>query len=122
MSSCDKGRFINIFSKYQFGIRYVDTMDFQNDRPMVDVDLSCAECGTHISQLPFQPSGDRPVYCRDCNRARRDNNSRGPRERKMYDVDVNCSGCGTRISQLPFQPRDTSNIQCRDCYLKNKDN
>ena len=25
----------------------------------------CAECGTE-TQVPFQPSGERPVYCRDC--------------------------------------------------------
>ncbi|MCX6746193.1 MAG: hypothetical protein NTX00_04240 [Candidatus Parcubacteria bacterium] len=33
--------------------------------------LKCAECGIDITQLPFQPSADRPVYCRDCNRKRR---------------------------------------------------
>ena len=25
----------------------------------------CAECGKE-TQVPFQPSGDRPVYCSDC--------------------------------------------------------
>jgi CxxC-x17-CxxC domain-containing protein len=25
----------------------------------------CAECGKE-TQVPFQPKGDRPVYCRDC--------------------------------------------------------
>jgi CxxC-x17-CxxC domain-containing protein len=25
----------------------------------------CAECGI-TTQVPFRPSGDRPVYCRDC--------------------------------------------------------
>ncbi|MGE5397636.1 MAG: zinc-ribbon domain containing protein [Chitinophagales bacterium] len=25
----------------------------------------CASCGKE-TQVPFQPSGDRPVYCRDC--------------------------------------------------------
>ena len=35
--------------------------------------LKCAECGAEITQLPFQPSADRPVYCRECNRARKQN-------------------------------------------------
>ena len=38
-------------------------------RKMVDVrhlGLKCATCGVEISELPFQPSGDRPVYCREC--------------------------------------------------------
>lgn len=97
-------------------------MNFQSDRQMFDVDVNCGKCGTHISQLPFQPSGDRPVFCRDCNRARRDDNRDSRPERQMFAVDVNCSGCGTHITQLPFQPRDGSEIQCRDCYLKGKSN
>lgn len=28
-------------------------------------DVTCAECGTE-TQVPFRPSSDRPVYCRDC--------------------------------------------------------
>jgi CxxC-x17-CxxC domain-containing protein len=28
-------------------------------------DATCAECGAE-TQVPFRPSGDRPVYCRDC--------------------------------------------------------
>ena len=28
-------------------------------------DAVCASCG-QATQLPFQPRGDRPVYCRDC--------------------------------------------------------
>lgn len=30
---------------------------------------TCSECGNE-AEVPFQPSGDRPVYCRDCFRAR----------------------------------------------------
>ncbi len=28
-------------------------------------DVKCSECGKD-TQVPFKPSGDRPVYCRDC--------------------------------------------------------
>lgn len=27
--------------------------------------VKCSNCGKD-AQVPFQPSGDRPVYCRDC--------------------------------------------------------
>lgn len=53
--------------------------DFSGGRPqrqMYDVSamgLKCASCGTDITQLPFQPSSDRPVYCQECNRQRRQN-------------------------------------------------
>ena len=32
--------------------------------------VECAECGKE-TQVPFEPKGDRPVYCRDCFNARR---------------------------------------------------
>jgi len=31
----------------------------------------CSECGAEITELPFEPDGTRPVYCRDCYRKRR---------------------------------------------------
>lgn len=30
----------------------------------------CAQCGQETT-VPFEPTGDRPVYCRDCFQARR---------------------------------------------------
>ncbi|HEY8344510.1 MAG TPA: zinc-ribbon domain containing protein [Bacillota bacterium] len=30
----------------------------------------CASCGS-ATKVPFQPSGDKPVYCRECFQARR---------------------------------------------------
>jgi len=35
----------------------------------------CAECGKE-TEVPFQPRGDRPVYCRDCY-SRRSTSTRG---------------------------------------------
>jgi len=32
--------------------------------------VTCAQCGKQ-TEVPFQPSGDRPVYCRDCYDRRR---------------------------------------------------
>jgi len=26
----------------------------------------CADCGKEITELPFEPSPDRPVYCQEC--------------------------------------------------------
>ncbi len=40
----------------------------KDERPMYTV--KCAECGKE-TQVPFEPKGDRPVYCRDCFNARR---------------------------------------------------
>lgn len=101
-------------------------MAFNDDRQMYDVDVNCAQCGKHIDKLPFQPTGDRPVYCSDCNRQYREKrqnngggggrggfNSRGPRQ--MFSGNWTCSSCGAAITELPFQPRDTSSLLCRSC-------
>jgi len=104
-------------------------MAFGTDRQMYDVDLTCAKCGNHISQLPFQPSGDRPVYCSDCNRAFRQSRggsmgggmSRGPRApRQMYSVNLTCASCGAQITQLPFEPTGDKPVYCKDCMMARK--
>ncbi|MBP9774191.1 MAG: hypothetical protein KBD00_06260 [Candidatus Peribacteraceae bacterium] len=100
-------------------------MTFGNGpRQMFDVDATCAKCGAHISQLPFQPSGDRPVYCSDCNRAFRDSKRSGSgmgggmrAPRQMFDVDVNCAQCGAHITQLPFMPSGDKPVYCKDCMM-----
>jgi CxxC-x17-CxxC domain-containing protein len=39
---------------------------FGDKPPMVQGNWKCSECGTEITQLPFEPAPDRPIYCRDC--------------------------------------------------------
>ncbi|MCD6528611.1 hypothetical protein J7K44_03200 [bacterium] len=40
-------------------------------RKMYHGHWTCADCGKEITELPFQPSPDRPVYCRECHAKRR---------------------------------------------------
>lgn len=40
----------------------------REDRPMYKA--VCASCGQETT-VPFEPTGDRPVYCRECFQARR---------------------------------------------------
>lgn len=35
-------------------------------REMVKGNWQCSECGKEITELPFEPAPDRPIYCRDC--------------------------------------------------------
>ena len=104
----------------------------QGDRQMFNVDIACADCGTAITQLPFEPKGDKPVYCTDCLRQKRqsrggmgngprrfNNNNRGPRQ--MFDVNEKCADCGTAITQLPFQPTGGRPIYCFDCVKSKRD-
>ena len=49
----------------------------------------CAQCGKD-TQVPFQPRGDRPVYCSDCYRAQQGSSSYSGRS------SYNRSGSGSR--------------------------
>lgn len=54
-------------------------MSYQNnsdDRKMYQGDWACSQCGAKITELPFEPSGDRPLFCRDCHRQRMQNRPR----------------------------------------------
>ena len=35
-------------------------------RKMFQGSWKCADCGKEITELPFEPSPDRPIHCRDC--------------------------------------------------------
>jgi len=35
-------------------------------REMVKGDWKCSECQTAITELPFNPAPDRPIYCKEC--------------------------------------------------------
>ena len=51
--------------------------DNQGPRKMVQGNWKCSDCGKEITELPFEPAADRPIYCRDCwakNRPPRQNN------------------------------------------------
>lgn len=62
---------------------------------------TCAECGNNC-EVPFMPSGDRPVYCSNCFESRRnqDGDSRGPAGRNFsrpnYEEKRQYSGGGDR--------------------------
>ena len=56
---------------YGNNIMYDDRRGGGFDRaPREMHDAVCAECGQK-TQVPFKPSGDRPVYCRDCYQKKR---------------------------------------------------
>lgn len=50
--------------------------------PVTMHDATCSECGKHC-QVPFRPTGEKPVYCKECFGERREDGDRAPR--KDYD-------------------------------------
>ncbi|MBU0613446.1 hypothetical protein KKB10_05560 [Patescibacteria group bacterium] len=54
-------------------------MDDQQDfgqRKTYQGQWECSECGAEITELPFEPDGDRPLFCRSCHQKRRNNQPR----------------------------------------------
>jgi len=86
----------------------------------------CAECGK-TCEVPFRPSGDKPVYCTDCFAKRQGampRRSEGrdfgrprfrerDRDRKMFSAV--CDKCGKEC-QVPFQPTPGKPIFCDQCF------
>ncbi len=92
-------------------------------RPKVQGNWKCSKCGAEITELPFEPSGDLPLYCSNCHRERmneRRGNDRGGFQRQMVQGNWKCAKCGVDINQLPFQPKEGQEILCRDCYKAQK--
>jgi CxxC-x17-CxxC domain-containing protein len=94
--------------------------------PREEHNVVCAECGVETT-VPFKPTGDRPVLCRDCFRKGRPaggRDSRGPPRRdgprssgprEMFDA--TCTRCGT-ATQVPFRPTPGRDVLCRTCFAK----
>lgn len=83
---------------------------------------TCSKCGNRC-QIPFKPTGNRPIFCNDCFRLEgrgsgRTENRRGNTggDRPMYDAV--CSKCGNHC-QIPFQPRQGREIFCSHCFEQN---
>jgi len=49
----------------------MENRDFSPRREMVKGNWVCTGCGAAITELPFEPDGERPLYCRDCHQQRR---------------------------------------------------
>ena len=45
-------------------------MEFKNKnftpRQMIKGSWKCSECESEITELPFEPAPDRPIYCKEC--------------------------------------------------------
>ena len=113
------GGFSRKFTDNSFG-------DRDGGRPAMH-SATCSECGVNC-ELPFRPSGDRPVFCSDCfGKQKGGNNDRPNRfsndrhERPSFGdkprYDAVCDKCGASC-QLPFRPREGKPVFCRNCFGK----
>lgn len=74
------------------------------DRPREMTKVTCSNCGKE-TEVPFKPTGDRPVYCRECfakmgGRDRRDNRDSRPPFRKLDDNRTRGPGNNVELSEI----------------------
>lgn len=107
-----------------------------NRRPPMQMhQATCAQCKKSC-EVPFRPSGDKPVFCSDCFKGKNNDSGGGRRDssggRGSYrDRDYSerppvemheavCSDCGKEC-EVPFKPSGDKPIYCDKCFGKNKE-
>jgi len=93
-------------------------------RPTTMHQAICSNCGK-ACEVPFRPTGDKPVYCSDCFGKIGPGNS--PRfsekrfdqprfsDKKMFSAV--CSNCGNTC-EVPFRPTGDKPVYCHNCFGK----
>lgn len=87
----------------------------------------CDDCGKDC-QVPFRPTGDKPVFCSDCFRGkdnagprrsgRRDSGRFDSSDKKMHDAV--CDKCGKKC-EVPFRPTGDKPVYCSQCFTSKGD-
>ena len=100
----------------------------RNDRKDESTTVTCADCGDQCT-IPFVPRSNKPVYCSDCFRNNKPQDSgndrysrddRGSRnDRRDESTTVTCADCGDECT-VPFVPRTNRPVYCSDCFRNNK--
>jgi len=101
--------------KRQFGNR-------DRERPQMH-EAICSDCGKRC-EVPFKPTGDKPVYCSQCFSSHRGSSISNSSERRGYErprfqdkrmFDAICDKCGKRF-ELPFRPTRDKPVYCNECF------
>jgi len=82
----------------------------------------CSKCGRDC-EIPFKPTGDRPVFCSDCFKSQGGANAGRPGgdsfrkpnfgDKQMFSA--TCSKCGKRC-EVPFKPMPGKSVFCEQCF------
>ena len=98
--------------------------DRDSRRPTTMYQVVCSDCGKKC-EVPFKPTGDRPVYCSACfenqgnsNPGRSSSKSFGrPGFGDRPKFEAICDKCGKKC-EVPFRPTGDKPIYCNDCFDK----
>ena len=120
------GRGGNKFGKKSFGKR-----GFGGGRDSGRTEMhkaTCSDCGK-TCEVPFKPTGDRPVFCSNCFKNGGNPNPRRSDEREYRNRDFGrdsgrpgmhkaiCDECGDSC-EVPFRPAGDKPVFCNNCFKK----
>jgi CxxC-x17-CxxC domain-containing protein len=96
--------------------------DRDSGRPVKMHQAICNACGKEC-ELPFKPTGDKPVFCSNCfgnkvhssRSSGRDSGKSNFQEKRMYSAI--CTECGNKC-EVPFRPTGGKPIYCSNCFRK----
>jgi len=136
------------YSRDDRGSRYSRDDRGSRDNDREDTEVTCSDCGTECT-VPFVPRTNKPVYCSDCFRQHKPDDSRddrgsrysrddrgsrysrddrgsrysrddrGSRDNDREDTEVTCADCGNQCT-VPFVPRSNKPVYCSDCFRQHK--
>lgn len=96
-----------------------------SDRPTMHKAI-CNKCGREC-EVPFKPTGDRPVFCSSCFEKPDRADSGGSQgknfqrsgfgDKRMFEAV--CDKCGSKC-EVPFQPTAGKPVYCAQCFKKEK--
>ena len=82
---------------------------------------TCDACGRRC-EVPFRPTGAKPVYCSYCFKNKGQEDENAPPEESTRDEngerifhEIVCDGCG-KETQIPFKPIPGKPVFCKECY------
>lgn len=95
-----------------------------SDRPEMHKAI-CTNCGQSC-EVPFKPTGDRPVLCSNCFKGKDGQSSSRPAGRDFNQTKFSdkpmfkatCAECGAPC-EVPFKPSGDRPILCSNCFGKN---
>ncbi|MCG2692188.1 hypothetical protein L6272_05165, partial [Microgenomates group bacterium] len=87
--------------------------DFDGARPTMHQAV-CDKCGASC-EVPFRPSGDKPIFCNNCfdRKGGRDDRPRRTDRPTMHQAV--CDKCGASC-EVPFRPSGDKPIFCNNCF------
>ena len=100
-----------------------DFSDNRSSRPGMH-QVICSDCGKEC-EVPFRPTGDRPVFCNSCfakhspasssRSGNKDHQGSGFDHKRMFEAV--CSKCGNKC-EVPFRPTGDKPVYCSNCFGK----